>query len=707
MKAIYSKFILILFVCISFTACSDKDDEIGSTKTAWQEIKVAVVLPMEDGQDKHWKQTLGLFSDNFEKAFRNQDKGIRIKFEYYDESTSDLTALSKELSQRDDIAAVIGGQYSTDAQTMATILQPMQKTFFTIATTEELIRAHAEGGYLWAMTETDITQCEMLLSKVVYYGGKSVALLVNDNNDYGKTFTDWFAFQASELGLTIKGIYSYDEATIDKVSSEAAASGADFVICAPYEVEDIANMEDAFQQQAQENGTAPRTIYSDTAFGANVISKLGSKCEGLEGISFGSAPESGFDISYETYFGEQTALGESQVYDAAMLIGYASYLQLQNAGLDLMNALRKLVSGRNEHTGSWMAEDMRQTIDALANGETPDISGASGSLDFDSKVYTNVLQTTYYHFKIYQGKYITLDYLTTDGSKRSDATLASWNRKAEQMQDFDEGTERTYPTLDKKWALLVAASQGWGNYRHQADVLYMYQLLKKQGYTDDRIVLVMADDIANNTKNPNQGEIRVSVGGENLYYDVNIDYKLSEISPYDIQSILNGEKSERLSQVIEADKDDNVLIFWSGHGKIGELCWGDNYSGFTSYMANNTFQQMYDNSRYRKLLFFIETCYSGSVASQCQGIPGALFITAANQYETSKADVFNEKLRVWMSNRFTSTLHKQITENPMISLRDLYYKLFINTVGSHVSVYNAPNYGNIYKQSMAEFLSVQ
>lgn len=707
MKTIYSKVILILLVCIGFTACSDKDDESGSTKTEWQEVKVAVVLPMEDGLDKHWKQTLGLFSDNFEKAFRNKAKGIRVNFEYYDESTSDLTALSKELSQRDDLAAVIGGQYSTDAQTMAAILQPMQKTFFTIATTEELIRAHAGSGYLWAMTETDITQCEMLLSKVVYYGGKSVALLVNDHNDYGKTITDWFAFQASELGLTIKGVYSYDEATIDKVSSEAAASSADFVICAPYEVEDIANMEEAFQQQAQENGTAPRTLYSDTAFGANVISKLGSKCEGLEGISFGSAPESGFDISYETYFGEQTALGESQVYDAAMLIGYASYLQTLNTGLDIKDALRKLVSGRNEHTGSWMAEDMRQTIDALANGETPNISGASGSLDFDSKVYTNVLQTTYYHFKIYQGKYITLDYLTTDGSKRSDATLASWNRKAEQMQDFDEGTERTYPTLDKNWALLVATSTGWSNYRHQADVLAMYQLLKKQGYTDDRIVLIMEDDIAENAKNPEKGIIQVKVGGENLYHDLKIDYKTSDLHPSDLQKILNGEKDERLTQVIGADENDNVLVFWSGHGMKGELNWGNESHGFDETLAMNVVSQMAEQKHYRKLLFLIETCYSGSVAAACEGIPGVLLITATNENETSKADVYNEKKGVWMSNRFTSTLQEQISSNPSISMRDLYYKLFINTVGSHVKVYNANNYGNIYKQTMAEFLSAQ
>lgn len=31
------------------------------------------------------------------------------------------------------------------------------------------------------------------------------------------------------------------------------------------------------------------------------------------------------------------------------------------------------------------------------------------------------------------------------------------------------------------WALLVAGSAGWGNYRHQADVCHAYQVLLRGG----------------------------------------------------------------------------------------------------------------------------------------------------------------------------------------------------------------------------------
>ena len=60
----------------------------------------------------------------------------------------------------------------------------------------------------------------------------------------------------------------------------------------------------------------------------------------------------------------------------------------------------------------------------------------------------------------------------------------------------------------KGHAVLVAASEGWKNYRHQADVLGMYQYLKEKGYDDDHIILIMADDLAYNEKNPLQGVVR-------------------------------------------------------------------------------------------------------------------------------------------------------------------------------------------------------
>ena len=82
-----------------------------------------------------------------------------------------------------------------------------------------------------------------------------------------------------------------------------------------------------------------------------------------------------------------------------------------------------------------------------------------------------------------------------------------------------------------------------------------------------------------------------------------------------------------------------------------------------------------------------------------------IFYTAANPYETSKADVFNSDLGIWMSNRFTSTLLENLTDRSVITMRNLYQRLFLNTVGSHVMVYNAENFGNLYYSSMDEFIN--
>ena len=104
------------------------------------------------------------------------------------------------------------------------------------------------------------------------------------------------------------------------------------------------------------------------------------------------------------------------------------------------------------------------------------------------------------------------------------------------------------------------------------------------------------------------------------------------------------------------------------------------------------------------MLWLIEACYSGGIGQVSEGVPGVLFITAADYNETSKADVWSTALQIWMSNRFTSTLHECIASNPEISLRDLYHRLFLNAVGSHVMIYNTDNYGSLYSETLGEYL---
>lgn len=46
------------------------------------------------------------------------------------------------------------------------------------------------------------------------------------------------------------------------------------------------------------------------------------------------------------------------------------------------------------------------------------------------------------------------------------------------------------------YAVVVAGSNGYYNYRHQADACHAYQVLHKHGIPDENIVVMMYDDIA-------------------------------------------------------------------------------------------------------------------------------------------------------------------------------------------------------------------
>ena len=57
----------------------------------------------------------------------------------------------------------------------------------------------------------------------------------------------------------------------------------------------------------------------------------------------------------------------------------------------------------------------------------------------------------------------------------------------------------SYTSADN-YAVLVAGSNGWYNYRHQSDVCHAYQILHKNGIPDTNIVVMMYDDLAKNVE---------------------------------------------------------------------------------------------------------------------------------------------------------------------------------------------------------------
>jgi glycosylphosphatidylinositol transamidase (GPIT) subunit GPI8 len=61
------------------------------------------------------------------------------------------------------------------------------------------------------------------------------------------------------------------------------------------------------------------------------------------------------------------------------------------------------------------------------------------------------------------------------------------------------------------WAVLVATSKYWYNYRHMANTLSFYRTVKRLGIPDSNIILMLAEDVACNSRNAYPSQVRQAV----------------------------------------------------------------------------------------------------------------------------------------------------------------------------------------------------
>lgn len=672
---------------------------------------------MESGEQTRWERTAKWAMENIAEAQRSMKDKVELQLAFKSQDDADIQQYMQQIAEDTTIVAVIGPTTSACAEQMAIQLgkrKAYNKPMITPSATQvEYQRRYANVPYVWNLAESDIVQLEVLLSDIAstFYSEKRPVMLLcadDGNGEARNAYAEWFGFIAEEYGLKVGGVYIYrneDELRqhVHQLCGTDKRMNNQYLIFNPSSTEMALAFDDEMEQ-IKKNVTADQCFYSPTVFcsDAFVSQQVASTVKNsiYEGVDLYASPESGFNQAYRQRFNEDLINGEAQFYDALCLVAYATALK-QYTKQGINDAILSVVDGRDGKGGSWLPADMTQNFELLSKGCTPDIDGVSGSWTFDEKTHASICGSTFRRWRLYDGQFITTEYISTEGSRRSSSTKAIWDWTAAKFQIFNinDGGQVTYPSPDKQWALLIAASKGWANYRFQSDVFAMYQLLKQHGYHDDHIVLICEDDVANNSKNAHPGELRISDTGANVYDAAAIDYRLHTLSPNDIGDILQGKRSNRLQKVLTPDEDDNVLVFWSSHGSPGSMDFGG-----TQSMTYERMRTILADTPHRKLLFAIEACYSGGLGQACEGLPGCLFITAANPYETSHADVWSEDVGVYLSNGFTRGFQEAINTNPAISLRDLYYTLARNTSGSHVKVYNVQNYGNVYYNTMSDFL---
>ncbi|XP_036986120.2 legumain [Artibeus jamaicensis] len=245
----------------------------------------------------------------------------------------------------------------------------------------------------------------------------------------------------------------------------------------------------------------------------------------------------------------------------------------------------------------------------------------------------------------------------------------------------------------KHWVVIVAGSNGWFNYRHQADACHAYQIVHRNGIPDEQIVVMMYDDIANAEDNPTPGVVINRPNGSDVYAGVLKDYTGEDVTPENFLAVLRGDaeavKGKGSGKVLNSGPRDHVFVYFTDHGATGLLAFPNDDLHVKD--LNETIRYMHKHKKYQKMVFYIEACESGSMMKHLPTNINVYATTAANPDESSYACYYDEERSTYLGDWYSvnwmedsdvedltkETLHKQ-------------YQL----VKSHTNTSHVMQYGN-------------
>jgi len=195
-----------------------------------------------------------------------------------------------------------------------------------------------------------------------------------------------------------------------------------------------------------------------------------------------------------------------------------------------------------------------------------------------------------------------------------------------------------FPALaaSEKWAVIAAGSSGFWNYRHQADSCHAYQLMVKSGVPAENIILMMQDDVANDSENPFKGQLYNKPGNNtpDVYKGCKVDYSGKKVTAQLFMDVLTGNAQRAQGKVLKSTEKDTVFVNFVDHGGVGLVAF-PNGPVLTVKDLSQTLKTMQSQKMFKQLVFYMEACESGSMFPDVTTDGKILAVTASNAKESS------------------------------------------------------------------------
>ena len=668
-------------------------------------IYIGVLLPLTGTEGHPLYEALQYGVDQINRGGGIGGRPVQVIFR--DTNNGNFLTYAKELVQDPRIPVVIGPYTSDELFKISDLFIRNQKVLVSpSASSDEIFRAFSGTGNVWRLTTNDRDITSVIMQHINNHNGKSVAIL-SPNNSYGMTFYDWIPFWAIDTGINLTGNLQYtssDEIPVDL--SELATANPDYIIfltsgsnkdisSALKTLSTIHSSSHLYliQPNINENGNVVEksdttTVLHKLISGQWQFSNMSSTSISLpdDTLLLLSPPQdSDFAEAYATYSGAKPSSYVSEVYDSLLVSAEIMARFTIHSNQSPMKAANSVLGNGTGKLTPRTELGIQSAFEMIQHDEIPIMTGATGPLTFVPEG-TDRENPQYQTYQIRDG-IVTEDpisYQVIDKNQISPGYFSD-------IEENESHPDNKPPAKDF-WAVIGGLSQDWSNYRHQADALTVYQLLKWNGVPDDHIILLIYDDIPYDPRNVKPGEVFHIPDIQEVRTTATLDYSGSQVNKEDIERVLTGSGQEQNLPVLGSDQNSTVLVYLASHGSDGgNLIIDDGKDMITPEEFSSIVDKMKTNKKFGKMLIVLESCFSGALADQVT-TPGVLLMTASGKNETSKSTTYDSALSLWISDEFTNQLSMVINQSDeQLSIGKLYEKIYGAVRSSHPGIYNYNN----------------